>query len=331
MKKAISLFIFLTAVISTCLGDDLYQFMYKGKYGYVDESYRVIIEPQYDSASDFENNIAVVEKDTVYQVIDSSGKVLKMFPYDYVSEFIEGFAAFKENNTFGMMNLDGKIIIKGLINYARFSEGLASVHLDLRKWYYIDTNGKIVFPTFFSLAHAFSDGLAAVQDSNSNKWGFIDKSGTYVISPQYDEVAPGGFQYSHCIVIKDEKCFLINKKNDIVLKIKQTNSYIIGPHLFVSGGNYILAGNYKLMTFHGRVVKENFANVIVKFHDGFAFFESSKNRKCGIIDTDGKLLSPPVFSEVSFFHHGRAFIIKNGQGGIIDTSGKITWVKDFLK
>jgi len=33
----------------------------------------------------------------------------------------------------------------------------------------------------------FSKGLAAVKDGGKNgKWGFIDKTGKYVINPRYD-------------------------------------------------------------------------------------------------------------------------------------------------
>jgi len=41
----------------------------------------------------------------------------------------------------------------------------------------------------------FPEGLAAVRigDDETGKWGFIDKSGKLVISPQFDAISHGGF------------------------------------------------------------------------------------------------------------------------------------------
>ena len=42
----------------------------------------------------------------------------------------------------------------------------------------------------FDLAGDFSEGLAAVRigDSTTGKWGFIDKQGKIIITPQFDAV-----------------------------------------------------------------------------------------------------------------------------------------------
>ena len=44
--------------------------------------------------------------------------------------------------------------------------------------------GKLVILAQFDEAHSFSQGLAAVKVGS--KWGFIDKSGKFVIQPQFD-------------------------------------------------------------------------------------------------------------------------------------------------
>ena len=52
------------------------------------------------------------------------------------------------------------------------------------KWGYIDKTGKYVIKPEFDLAGYFAEGLAAA--CSGQKWGYIDKSGSYIIKPQFD-------------------------------------------------------------------------------------------------------------------------------------------------
>jgi hypothetical protein len=52
------------------------------------------------------------------------------------------------------------------------------------KWGYIDKTGKYVINAQFEDANRFSDGLAPVK--LGGKYGYIDKTGKYVISAQFD-------------------------------------------------------------------------------------------------------------------------------------------------
>ena len=53
------------------------------------------------------------------------------------------------------------------------------------EWGYIDKSGEYVIDPQFSDAMEFSEGLAAVLDPESELWGYIDESGSYVIEPQF--------------------------------------------------------------------------------------------------------------------------------------------------
>ena len=105
--------------------------------------------------------------------IDRSGKVIIPTPFNTDGDF--------ERNT------------------TDFSEGLASLSEGLARsvtggdWVYINRRGEIVLTTSFDYAGAFSEGLACVYDSDSNKWGFIDLTGKVVIPLRYDSVSLFGF------------------------------------------------------------------------------------------------------------------------------------------
>ena len=53
------------------------------------------------------------------------------------------------------------------------------------EWGYIDKSGKYVIEPQFSNTAGFSEGLAPVQDPESELYGYIDESGSYVIEPQF--------------------------------------------------------------------------------------------------------------------------------------------------
>ncbi|GAH30691.1 unnamed protein product, partial [marine sediment metagenome] len=54
------------------------------------------------------------------------------------------------------------------------------------KWGYIDKTGKWVITPQFQWAGSFSEGLAAVRIEGKWGWGYIDKTGKWVIEPQFN-------------------------------------------------------------------------------------------------------------------------------------------------
>ena len=80
--------------------------------------------------------------------------------------------------------LSGKMIIPCKYVCAKdFSEGLAAVKISYLYWGYIDKLDNLVIPYKYERAGDFIDGLAAVR--LNGKWGFIDKTGTEVVSCIY--------------------------------------------------------------------------------------------------------------------------------------------------
>lgn len=71
-----------------------------------------------------------------------------------------------------------------------FSNGLAAVMDSNGKWGYIDKSGSYVINAQFDAVGAFEDnGLALVRvgDGETGKYGYINKSGEYAIDPQFDD------------------------------------------------------------------------------------------------------------------------------------------------
>ena len=65
------------------------------KYGFIDKSGKVVIEPQFDNAEPFSEGLACVEKDGKWGFIDKSGKMVIEPQFDGASDFSEGLAKVK--------------------------------------------------------------------------------------------------------------------------------------------------------------------------------------------------------------------------------------------
>lgn len=84
-----------------------------------------------------------------------------------------------------------------------FSEGLAIVHAgeaceDRNNYGFVDTNYQLVIRQQFSWAKAFAGGQAAARDA-ANRWGLIDRSGKWVVQPQFEKIEL--FKPEHQIIL----------------------------------------------------------------------------------------------------------------------------------
>ncbi|MDR2919446.1 MAG: WG repeat-containing protein [Tannerella sp.] len=117
-----------------------------GKWGFADTLGKMIITPQWDTANDFSECMAVVGLNNKYGYIDETGIEIIQIKYDFTGNFSNDLALVSLNGKWGFIDKTGveKISIK-YDKAAPFSEGLAEVELD-GKIGSIDTTGAIIVP-----------------------------------------------------------------------------------------------------------------------------------------------------------------------------------------
>lgn len=174
------------------------------------------IRPQINWENSFSDDRVPV-RDTLsgkWGFIDMTGKLVVEPKFGWAFDFSEGLAAVLDGDwnagKFGYIDTTGRFVIEPQFGEARqFHDGLAAVRVGARKrdkWGYIDTTGRFVIKPRFADAGDFSDRLAPVairpleipfdhtleshfgfsfSDLFFKRWGFMNKAGRFVIKPQF--------------------------------------------------------------------------------------------------------------------------------------------------
>ena len=318
------------------------------KWGYIDKTGKVIIEPQFDSARDFSEGLAWAGKGGKYFFINGVGKIvidshekLGNPTYDFVGDFTKGgIARVKVNDDFGndvgYIDKMGRLVIRmkvepngnvtaiypvnsasrSLSSDVSMEESLLSLKVN-NKYGYYDINGREIIRPQFDIAYRFSEGLARVE--LGGKYGYIDKTGQIIIPPQFDYAE--NFSEGLAVVGIDDKYGYIDKKGKIVITLQ----YKWGLQ-FVEG----LAPVHIKRGEKAGYINQSGAMVITPKFDLVGSFSEdlapvSVNNLWGYIDKAGKIVIEPRFDYASSFSKGIARIEIDNKFGYIDKAGSYIW------
>ena len=140
-----------------------------------DHTGRIAITPQFEKAFPFTLGLALVKIGRKYGYIDQEGKLVINPQFDTATPFSdEGIAGVRLGDKWGGIDKTGKVVINPQFDGTTLpnDEG--------------DFLGEVILRDVGRIA--FSEGLASVRIGN--KAGYIDKSGNYVINPQFEFAFP---------------------------------------------------------------------------------------------------------------------------------------------
>ncbi|MBX7220728.1 MAG: WG repeat-containing protein [Blastocatellia bacterium] len=172
--------------------------------GIIDETGRLVIPPKssYSRYGDFHEGLARFHGTGGGGFIDRQGNEVIPAQFYEVTDFSEGLAAVRKfrSDKYGYINRQGKVVVPFLLTVANpFHDGLALVTLEKGNLGFIDQTGRLALsnPKWLDIAD-FSEGLAAVQvmvrnnrlyqGSQEELYGFIDRTGKFVIPPRFANV-----------------------------------------------------------------------------------------------------------------------------------------------
>lgn len=141
-KIILSLF---TLVLSFPLSaQNLYPFEEEGKFGFKDETGKIIVQAKFENVRSFSEGMAGVKQNGKWGFIDMTGKFVIYSQFDFVCQFSEGLAGVKQNGKWGFIDKNGEVIITPQFEdiwSSKFTDGLAKVELNGSK-FYIDKKGR---------------------------------------------------------------------------------------------------------------------------------------------------------------------------------------------
>lgn len=322
MKKIVllMLFIFTISIYGFTGFDEVRSFKngaaavaLNGKWGFVDNSGKKIIETKYDSVLDFsEGYSAVLTASGKWKYIDKSGKDLTLPIYDYALGFKNGVARVSRDGKYCFIGIDGKEKGRMYTVVFEYQDDISVVNnggiidenggVSGGKFAYMDKSGKII-SKWYDDTFDFYEGMGMVR--SGDKYGFLDKSCKEVVELKYEKA--WNFSNGMAGVMLNGKFGYVDKTGKLVIPAKYDQVYNFNNEVAVVVNNAeidevtgeIFAGEYFLIDKKGNQLSKVY-DTIYESSDGVLVFK--KEDKYGVIDLTGKEIIP-----ASYYYLGDCF------------------------
>ena len=244
-----------------------------------------------------------------------------LFPFECcqtAGAFSEGWAFVKTERVHGYVDQTGALMLPlpSEMNGGEFHEGVATIfNFEGRPLRVIDTEGKTVFTCDqFSEIGSFYNGVAVARDL-MGKYGLIDKTGVWIVNPQYDYM---GDPRGNTVIVNlgDYDGVIDLEGNEIIPctydDISYQDSYTDGVCTSDEHPLFILSTEYKegLADENGTILiqpQERF-ELTDAFYNGVcsAIYYPYKDKPIplddpipkGLVDLSGQELTGPIYEEV---------------------------------
>ena len=330
----------------------------------------------YSDARDFSEGLAAVRIDWKWGYINKSGQMVIEPKYDFgklisdsalygetTSDFIDGLALVSLNGRWGFINKEGEEVVPCKYNEAWcFSEGLAAVRMGY-EWGFVDKTGREVVPPTYDQVSDFSGGIAAVAisgklDTYSDeekhvfpyryvgfKWGLIDTNGKEVIPDDSIKYRYKAIEQDEAVIVPPGKYSNIDKASEGLIVVS-VGLYPNQKYGFINmEGTEVVPLKYRwVRSFHegmaavclnqeqygewgfidkeGREITEFTYLSVEDFSEGYAVVHTGdwKTGKRGLIDKTGQPIIPCEYDRMNSVKEGMAAVSKSGKWGFIEVN-----------
>ncbi len=229
------------------------------------------------------------------------------------------------NGKWGYINQEGEMVISPRFDEARdVSDGIAVVR-NGTLWGFVQADpAKVVIQSTFSTLGDFEDGLAPAQ-LPAGSYGYIDKTGEFVIEPQFDFAAK--FSEGFAAFRTDGLWGYVNSSGSTAIEASFSSARPFSDGLAAvegfNGWSYINTAGSTELSPSFQVTDAG------EFKDGLAPVQTVDG--WGFIDKKGNPVITPEYDEAGNFSQGRAWVKDDDYIGFIDAEGSFIIPPQFAE
>jgi len=298
-----------------------------GKWGYIDQFGRTIVDHEFRSAFAFTEGIARVQDfEKQYWFIDKSGKRLNSQGFTEAYDCINGRIRVITESGYNYISLEGDTLLPAYCSGAKdFKNGLAVVSR-FGKYGVIDPSGAKILP--FSFQKIYVDDTV-IRASDVNGVSLYSYSGKSLSDDNFDQITQ--FQNNKAVAHRNGKLIMISNTGEILFPLTKEikRAEPAGSNIW----RIYVNDGVKLLSSDGQMLTKNAHDQIFNFSEGLACY--AVGDKWGYINEAGNVHIPAKYDLIWDFKDGRARVVTKGGIGFIDPDGKLvippifSEVKDF--
>lgn len=333
--------------------NNLLPFKQNYKWGYIDNTGKTIIEPNFDDASMFDKNIAIVRNQEKFGVINTDGKIIVPIEEKEIKILSHQFVAYRKDTAWGMVDLEGKVQINAKYKsieqidnqlYTFKSRSLLGVYSAVNNRI-IDVKYKTITKTKLGIL-VQHDNLFGILDSTLNTtiepiyalidvfptiilaktkdlWGVIKFDGTVLVPFEYMAYK---FYTPDLVALKTKKggwlMYVISQNK--LLKTEEQESFTILENDFIMLNKSHRHGVISKMG--NTILGQTFSNI----HLNENLFLVEQAGRWGLFDITGAMVIPTIHAKLFPFKKNIAIFESESGKGVISSKGKVL-VKPIFK
>lgn len=299
-------------------------------YGVIDKNGDFVIPVgAFDYIMEFKNGVAEVQKGILRGFINKSGQFIVPLEYKYFDN--SAFPIVIAHSDKGVVCLDARTgteitpLSKDKDKYKSSSfmntDGMVIIDVnDSDIVYFYDILSRNTLTLSNIKEHwRFSNGLCAIASKKSRQSGFIDKTGTLVLTYDFGETIGCSEFHRGCCILNNK---FVNKKGDVLRqipprhKVQYSSPNVVENGYWIEEGPDILTSKYgpyqgeALLDDNGKIVYKGF-RIKTLGHSSLIPVKGANitgREKWGYINRAGKLVIPYQFTESSIFKEGFATV-----------------------
>lgn len=298
------------------------------KFGLADANGKLLLDTQYTAVDLLKKRYIRVEKENLYGLYDEQGKEIIPLVYTHLDAIPEtNFLYAQKDGLWALLDMHGHPLLP-------FDDQLLISASEGRVWISRDSLSILMDDQFreisrfskYNRVYSFLNGYAPVRVRDTsvyegNLYGYIDREGNEVITPQFD----GGVGYvnAHGISVVGKKSYgiirdhLFDLKTGLLVNEEEySNLKRFGPLFFTDYGDFLSQKT-------GFEIPDFPYLSIQPLRDRRDLAVVRQERKVGLIDTTLAELLPVEFEDIKNTYHGRMQVKKDGKWGFADEKFRI--------